>query len=232
MRPCGKTKPAQRGIHGLDDHRRGVVGVEGGGAGGFQFLGREQLLQPLALLRPLVIPGIENLGQSAPADIADQHALLRRCGAAVVSFDALEQLDGRQVVRHFALSEPEPRQSRIGDAVIVLVAGRLRFARHGGGWSHCGGTVFGRLHGSRGRKLRRCRGIGLAVLRSASGSGLPSKLRGWNRAKEGAQGRFRAGRGSGNRREIEDELLAVVRGGHGGLPAPQKGWLMPAWPRG
>ena len=122
-----EPEPLQRRVHGPDDDRRGVMGVEGGGAGGVQFLWAEELLQPLPFSLPLVVPGIEDLGQPAPADVTDQHALLvvRRCAA--LGLNPLQQFDGSEVVLAIALEGAVAEPVGVGDAVIARVAGRFRF---------------------------------------------------------------------------------------------------------
>ena len=111
------------------------MGVEGGGAGRLPFLRREQLIQPLTLRRPIVIIRIEDLGQSTPTDIPDEHALFRRSGTAVIVLNAFEQFQGGQVVPALGLERARAKAIRSGDAVVVLIAGRFGFDHR----RECGG---------------------------------------------------------------------------------------------
>src|SRR5207253_1572078 len=64
---------ADRLVHGPDDGRRSVEGVEGGAPGAVVFLGREKRLQPLAELLPgvvLVVPG-DGVGEDGEGDGAE-----------------------------------------------------------------------------------------------------------------------------------------------------------------
>jgi len=73
------------------------MSVEGGSPSRFEFFRGEQLFQALAFLLPVLVPGVEDLRQPAPADVTDQHPLLilsRRPGFA---FETLEQFDGGEV---------------------------------------------------------------------------------------------------------------------------------------
>ena len=107
----GKSEPAQGVIHGADHAGRGVMGVESSGAGRLQFLRREQLLQLLPLRRPLVIPGIEDLGQSAPPTYRTSARFSAGLGRRSSASMRLSNSRAVRLSRHLALTEPEPRQS-------------------------------------------------------------------------------------------------------------------------
>ena len=88
----------QRRIDRANDGRGGVVRVERRGARGIKLLGRQQLFQLLALLRPRLVAGIEDLRQAAPAHVTHQPPLLLLARRSVLHFDLFEQLDDREVV--------------------------------------------------------------------------------------------------------------------------------------
>jgi hypothetical protein len=123
----GESQPLQRGIHGADDHRPGVMSVERGGAGGVKLVRREQRLQPRAFFLPLLIGGVEDLRQSSPADVTDERSLLVLGCRAAVGFEALEQRDGFKVGAAFLLQRAGSDPVGISDAIIARIAERLRF---------------------------------------------------------------------------------------------------------
>ena len=101
------------------------MGVERGSAGGFQFVGFKQLLQPLALFLPLVIIGIKDLGQSTPADVTHQYALLLvRCRPSF-GFQALEQLNGGEVLAALLFQRATSQAVSGRNSVVGVVADRL-----------------------------------------------------------------------------------------------------------
>ena len=125
--PLFKAEPSERGIHAGNDDGRGIVGVECRGPGGFEFIVGEQGFQPLTLLRPFLVAGIEHLWQSAPTDIADQRSFLGGCGRTRLGFEALEQFDGGQVLAAFLLEGAGADAVGLGDAIVALVAKGGRF---------------------------------------------------------------------------------------------------------
>ena len=140
-----EAKVLHQRIHGPDDDRRGVMGVERSGAGRLQFVLREQRLQSFTLFLPLLIPSIEHLRQAAPADLAHQNLLLRLSRWPLLRFELLQQLDGGQIRAALLLQRPSPNFVRLRDAVIVLITPWLRFGRRrlirddGGGWFYSSG---------------------------------------------------------------------------------------------
>src|SRR6266545_7748201 len=68
-----KTESLQCCIHRPDDGRGGVMGIQGGGAGGSQFLRRKQRLQSLPFGFPLFVPWIKDLRQASPPDVAHEN---------------------------------------------------------------------------------------------------------------------------------------------------------------
>jgi len=98
-----KAQTFQQRVDRANDERGGVVGVEGGGAGGFEFVGREQLFESLPLLLPLVVPCVEDLWQATPANEPHQDALFRVGRRPAFGFEPLEQFDGGKVVQVLAL---------------------------------------------------------------------------------------------------------------------------------
>ena len=71
-RPPVKAEPLGGAIHRADDGRRGVMGVEGGGAGGTMFFIGQDFRKLDLLLAPVRAVHVEDLGHRAPADVFDE----------------------------------------------------------------------------------------------------------------------------------------------------------------
>src|ERR1019366_5187386 len=98
-----KTKPLRCLIHGADDNRRGVMGVEGGGAGGTVFL----VGQDFRKLDLFPVPGravhVKHLGHRTPANIFDQQSFFVR-GSRTISM-------ALRFWENFCLGPPSPSRS-------------------------------------------------------------------------------------------------------------------------
>ena len=109
--------------HGAHHRLRCEVRCDGGVAGLVVLLLGQQAAQQLAALLPLVLElsGCrvgEGAGQAAPAHIARQDALLVGSGAATFGLDALERLDGLDVVVEL-LDLTADAQARVGRNAVV-----------------------------------------------------------------------------------------------------------------
>jgi hypothetical protein len=90
----------------------------------------EQSLQPLALLLPLVVMGIEDLREPTPPHVTHENSLLLRSRRAPLGFESFQQLDGREVILTFPFERTGPELVSGGNPIIVLVSKRFICGRH------------------------------------------------------------------------------------------------------
>ena len=106
----GTPRRARAVVHGRDDGRRGVEGVEGGALGAGVFLGREQRLQLLAEGLPggVLVAAGDRVGEDRQGDGAESAEAGQRLpllwrGGPLFLLDALEGADGGEDVAGFRL---------------------------------------------------------------------------------------------------------------------------------
>ena len=92
-----KSHAANGLIHGADDRRTGVMGVQGRGTGRSIFRLTEQIFEFLIFLFPICILRVKRLRKAAPAYIAGKNFLLLRRGGTIFRFQLLQSADGRQI---------------------------------------------------------------------------------------------------------------------------------------
>lgn len=154
----GKAELLQQRIHRTNDHGRGVVGVQGGGTGGVQFVRREQRLQAFAFGFPTLVVRVKDLWQPAPTDVADEGALVLVVGRHAFAFECEPQFNRGEVGVALLLECAGADAVGIGDAVISLIARRFGFGRR-----RCFGDGFSfGFYSSGGRKRYRSRTISQA----------------------------------------------------------------------
>ena len=127
--PAFHAQARQRLIHGTDHVLGRVVRELRGIEGVLPLVRRQSVLQLAVLGRPLLVVLVEGLRNAAPANIARQHMLLVRRGAATLGLQRLDQADRREVVAVLGLLSAFAQLGQAGDAVV---AGRLRIALY---WS-------------------------------------------------------------------------------------------------
>ena len=88
----------QRGIHGADHRRRGVVGVQRGAAGGGVFLRCQQSFQLKIFLFPFFVLFVKRLRDAAPARVVGKDRLFIWCRLALLCFQLFQQSDRRHIV--------------------------------------------------------------------------------------------------------------------------------------
>ena len=93
-----KTKPLRGLIHGADDHRRGVMGVEGGGAGGTVFLVGQDFRKLDLFLVPVRAVHVKHLGHRTPADIFDQQSFFVRGSRTIFGIKRPQDFDGLEIL--------------------------------------------------------------------------------------------------------------------------------------
>ena len=100
---AGTPRCARRRVHGLDDHRRGVEGREGGAPGAGVVLGREERpeLVPQRLPAGVFVLAGDRVredpqGHRAEAGEAGEHGALLGGGGPLGLLDGLERADRRQ----------------------------------------------------------------------------------------------------------------------------------------
>ena len=99
--PAFESEPLGGAIHRADDGRRGVMGVEGGRAGGAVFFVGKNFRKPELLFAPVGVVHVEHLGHRAPADVFDERGLfLRRC-RPFLGIELPQRFDGRDVPLKF-----------------------------------------------------------------------------------------------------------------------------------
>ena len=88
-------------IHRADDGRRGVMGVEGGGAGGAVFFVRKNFRKPELLLAPVGVVHVEHLGHRAPADVFYERGFFLRRRRSFLGIELPQRFDCRDVFLKF-----------------------------------------------------------------------------------------------------------------------------------
>ena len=81
----------------LDNRGAGVVGVEGGGAGGGVFLRGKCGVQLCKFVCPIWLIFIERICQTSPAHITGEDFLLFRAGLQALKFQLLQKIDCRHI---------------------------------------------------------------------------------------------------------------------------------------
>ena len=102
------------------------MGILGGTPGSGILLHRQECPQFLGFRFPVFILGIKGLGQTAPADIADQALLIfgrSRRGPAFL--EPLEGFKGSDIIAEFSLGPALAQPIRFNDAVIDRQRSRL-----------------------------------------------------------------------------------------------------------
>ena len=140
-------------IHCLDDHRTGIVGVEGGGFCEFIFLRGQQPLQLIVFVEPSSFVFVKGVRNAAPAHITGKNFLLRSRGGTALPLNLLQGADRLNI--HPVLC-PRPAYAKVvvGDAEVSGGNPLSRFflpVRQfvGGGWlsgSFQGGRFRGHFH--------------------------------------------------------------------------------------
>ena len=75
--------------------------------------------------------GADRLRQSAPTDVAHQHAFFGVGRWTLFRFELFEQFDGGEIVTAFLFGRADAEFVGVRDAVIALIARRLGFRRRG-----------------------------------------------------------------------------------------------------
>ena len=114
----GKTHAANDLIHGADDRRAGIMGVQGRGAGGSVFGLTEQPFEFLIFLFPICILRVKRLRKAAPAHIAGKNFLLLRRGGTLLRFHLLQSMNRRQIPAILGFG-PALTQMVVGDVEIL-----------------------------------------------------------------------------------------------------------------
>ena len=96
--PAFEAEPLGGAIHRADDGRRGVMGVEGGGAGGTMFFVRKDFRKPELLLAPVGVVHVEHLGHRAPADVFYERGFFLRRRRAFLGIELPQRFDCRDVL--------------------------------------------------------------------------------------------------------------------------------------
>ena len=148
-----KAEALEERIHRADDDGRGIVGVEGRGASRVQLVGREQRLQTFAFGFPIVAVRVKDLWQPAPADIADEGALVLVVGRHAFAFECEQQFNRGEIGAALLLERANADFVGVGNAVVVLVSQRLGLGRNRVG----NYDFFPGLGVSGGRKMYRSR---------------------------------------------------------------------------
>ena len=123
--PAVEAEPLGGAIHRADDGRRGVMGVEGGGAGGTMlFIGQDFRKLDL-LLAPVRAVHVEDLGHRAPADVFDERGFFLVCGRAFLGIQRPQRFDRLEVLLKLLLRSAVAQPVGLGDAVVVEILRRF-----------------------------------------------------------------------------------------------------------
>ena len=121
---------SNRFIDGPDDRGAGVVGVEGGSAGGFIFCWRKGGFQLLILRCPAGFAGIKGIRQTTPAHISGQNFLFLTGCLPSLGFNGFQSCDGIHIPAEFdfgtAHAQILVRNAEVFAAGDVGITGRLR----------------------------------------------------------------------------------------------------------
>ena len=108
------------------------MGIQSGGPSGLHLVFTEQAGQCLTFLAPIVgRDSREDLGDAAPADIADERSLLLNRCIALLRLDPVEGFNRGDVLPKFLLEGPAPdfirgRDSIIADVLVYCSSGGSR----------------------------------------------------------------------------------------------------------
>ena len=117
-----KPEPLQRGIHGTDERRGSVVGVECGCPCGIQLVRREEFFKLLTFCLLGFILGVENVRQPAPAHVAHKDLFFLLRSWLRTRFKMFQQFDGREVGVTLGFKTAAAQLVGVGDAIIVFIA--------------------------------------------------------------------------------------------------------------
>ena len=90
-------------IDGANYHRRGIMGIQRGSAGGGILIFGEQSFQLGILGRPVFFAGVKGIGQTTPANILRKHLLLLGGGTTMLLLQSAQGLDGFNIAGKFLL---------------------------------------------------------------------------------------------------------------------------------
>ena len=100
------------------------MGVERGGPRRREFVLSQQLRELGVLLAPILIVRVEDLREAAPTDETHQRGFLLSGGRALLLLDGAQRFDRREIVAEFVFGTAFSQPVGIGDAEVVLIAGR------------------------------------------------------------------------------------------------------------
>lgn len=119
-----KPKPLRRLIHGTNDDERSVMGVDRGGAGGFDFVLGQQFGQQGARFARTFGEFGKGGGKPAPADIFYQNRPFFRRGRALLAFYFFERADDIEVLIEFLPGRAFTKMVGIRDAIAIEIPRR------------------------------------------------------------------------------------------------------------
>ncbi len=128
-----ETHALQRGPHGANHLRRGVVTEERNGCCALEFLGSEKRFQPRMFLGIEVVRGIEHLLVPPPSAELREHLLFRRSSVAVLLFERAQRFEGGDVRLHPAVVGRGRDVAGLGINLVVAGGVALWRARMGKG---------------------------------------------------------------------------------------------------
>ncbi len=120
-----ETEPLRGLIHGLDDDRRGVMSVKGGGAGGSVFLVGQDFGKLDLFLAPVRAVHVKHLWHRTPADVFDQQSLFVRCSRTILGIQRPQDFNRLDVLLELLFETALTQTVGIGDAVVVMIPERI-----------------------------------------------------------------------------------------------------------
>jgi len=123
--PAFETEPPGGLIHRADDRGRGVMGVQGGGAGGTVFFVRKNSRKLDLFLAPVGVVHVEYLWQPAPADVFDQHRFFFLGRGPFLGVELSQRFDCRDVSLKFLLGSAFAQPVGFGNSIVVEIPRRF-----------------------------------------------------------------------------------------------------------
>ena len=123
--PAFETEPPGGLIHRADDRGCGIMGVQGGGAGGTVFFVRKDFRKLDLFLVPVGVVHVEYLGQPAPTDVFDQHGFFLLGRGPLLGIELSQRFNGRDVSLKLLLGSAFAQPVGFGDTIVVKIFRRV-----------------------------------------------------------------------------------------------------------
>ena len=116
-----ESKPLRGLKHGANHQRRCVMGVKGGGAGGFNLILGQQFGKLGAWLARTFRQFGKGGGKPAPADIFYENRPFFRCGRSLLVFNLPKCADGIKVLVELLLGRAFAKMVGVGNTIAIKI---------------------------------------------------------------------------------------------------------------